>query len=42
LKEDPQAAANFAETLATLTPEMLEYKHLVDTRDQLLDYLKQP
>lgn len=39
LKEDPQAAANFAQTLATLTPEMLEYKHLVNTRDQLLDYL---
>jgi len=42
LKEDPQAAANFAATLATLTPEMLEYKHLVDTRDQLLNYLKLP
>lgn len=42
LKEDPQAAANFAATLATLTPDMLEYKHLVGTRDQLLDYLKLP
>lgn len=42
LKQDPQAASNFAATLATLPPEMLKYKHLVNTRDQLLDYLKLP
>ncbi|NBO51551.1 MAG: hypothetical protein EBU86_03780, partial [Actinobacteria bacterium] len=41
IKSDPESAKQFATTLATLTPEMLEYKHLVEKRDELIKYLNQ-
>jgi len=39
IKSDPQAAGQFAKTLATLSPEMLSYKHLIEKRDQFIAYL---
>ena len=41
IKSDPQTAQQFAKTLATLPPEMLAYKHLVEKRDALINYLNQ-
>ncbi len=39
IKSDPESARQFAATLASLSPEMLEYKHLVEKRDQLIQFL---
>lgn len=39
IKSDPFAAEQFAKTLATLSPEMLQYKHLVEKREELISYL---
>ena len=41
IKSDPESAKQFAITLATLTPEMLEYKDLIEKRDELIKYLNQ-
>jgi len=40
IKEDPQAAKAFAQTLETLGPEMLAYKRIVDEREALLTFLR--
>jgi hypothetical protein len=39
IKSDPDCAQQFAKTLQTLSPKMLEYKHLVEQRDQFIEYL---
>ena len=39
IKSDPTAAEQFAKTLATISPEMLEYKHLVEKREEFISYL---
>jgi hypothetical protein len=39
IKSDSYSAGQFAKTLATLSPEMLRYKHLVEKRDQFIAYL---
>jgi len=39
IKSDPVAAEQFAKTLATLSPEMLQYKHLVEKREEFISYL---
>jgi hypothetical protein len=36
---DPVAKSAFAETLRSLTPEMVEYKRIVQDRDALVAYL---
>jgi hypothetical protein len=41
IKSDPESAKQFATTLASLSPQMLEYKHLVEKRDELINYLNQ-
>lgn len=40
IKNDPQAAKAFAQTLETLSSEMLQYKRLSEQRAELLDYLR--
>ena len=40
IKEDPEAARAFAQTLESLSPSMLEYKRIVEERAQLLAYLR--
>jgi hypothetical protein len=40
IKSDPATAQAFAQTLETLTPEMLAYKRIVDEKSGLLDYLR--
>jgi hypothetical protein len=40
IKNDPEAAQAFAETIATMSPETLEYKSLVNDRDAIIEYLK--
>ena len=42
IKSDPTAAEQFAKTLATISPEMLEYKHLVEKREEFISYLNLP
>ena len=42
IKYDPTAAEQFAKTLATISPEMLEYKHLVEKREEFISYLNLP
>jgi hypothetical protein len=39
IKSDPHSAGPFAKTLASLSPEMLSYKHLIEKRDQFIAYL---
>jgi hypothetical protein len=39
VKSHSHSARQFAKTLATLSPEMLRYKHLVDKRDEFIAYL---
>ncbi len=40
IKEDPQSAAFFAETLESLRPETIEYKGLVNDHQKIIDYLR--
>jgi hypothetical protein len=40
IKEDPQSAALFAETLQSLAPETIEYKGLVKDHQSIIDYLR--
>ena len=40
IKEDPQSAALFAETLQSLAPEAIEYKGLVKDHQSIIDYLR--
>ncbi len=40
IKEDAKAAALFAETLESLTPETIEYKGLVKDHQSIIDYLR--
>ncbi|MEY3736904.1 MAG: hypothetical protein RLZZ251_620 [Actinomycetota bacterium] len=40
IKEDPEAARSFAQTLESLSPEMLEYKRITVERDSLLNFLR--
>jgi hypothetical protein len=39
VKSDSHSARQFAKTLATLSPKMLRYKHLVEKRDEFIAYL---
>lgn len=39
IKSDSVAAHQFAKTLATLSPEMLQYKHLIEKREEVISYL---
>jgi hypothetical protein len=40
IKEDPQSASFFAETLESLRPETIEYKGLVNDHQKIIDYLR--
>ncbi len=40
IKEDPQSATFFAETLESLRPETIEYKGLVNDHQKIIDYLR--
>jgi len=40
IKNDPDAALQFAHTLSTVPPAMLEYKNLVERRDELIAFLQ--
>lgn len=40
IKEDPHAATQFAETLASYSPETIEYKGLVSDHQKIIDYLR--
>ena len=40
IKEDPQSATFFAETLESLRPETIEYKGLVSDHQKIIDYLR--
>jgi hypothetical protein len=40
IKEDPQSATFFAETLESLRPETIEYKGLVNDHQRIIDYLR--
>jgi hypothetical protein len=40
IKKDPESAAAFAETLASMSDETLEYKSLTSDRDAIIKYLK--
>lgn len=40
IKEDPDSAAAFAETLLSMSPETLEYKSLVRDREKIVNYLR--
>jgi hypothetical protein len=40
IKEDPQSATFFAETLESLRPETIEYKGLVNDHQEIIDYLR--
>lgn len=39
IKSDLESAKQFAQTLASLSPEMLKYKHLVEKREELINFL---
>ena len=40
IKEDPQSATFFAETLESLRPETIEYKGIVNDHQKIIDYLR--
>jgi hypothetical protein len=40
IKEDPQSAQQFAETLESLAPETIEYKGIVKDHQLIIDYLR--
>jgi hypothetical protein len=40
IKSDTQSASLFAETLASFTPETIEYKGLVKDHQAIIDYLR--
>jgi hypothetical protein len=40
IKDDPQSATFFAETLESLRPETIEYKGIVNDHQKIIDYLR--
>ena len=40
IKQDPEAAKAFADTVASMSPETLEYKSLVRDREAIISYLR--